>query len=103
MTRHIVIFKFKPEASQNSIQQVISAFKHLPNTIEEIIDFEYGVNNSPENLHMGFSHVFILTFRDSRARDTYLPHPEHQKFTALLKELDVLDNVFVVDYEVELT
>jgi hypothetical protein len=103
MIRHIVVFKFKSEASQEKIQSIVADFKNLPEKIEEIIDLEYGINNSPENLNMGFTHVFILSFRDTTARDLYLPHPEHQKFTSLLKELDILDNVFVIDYQVELT
>jgi hypothetical protein len=101
MIRHVVVFKFKPQASQESVQHIVSSFKNLPDKIEDIIDFEYGINNSPENLNMGFTHVFILTFRNAEGRDNYLSHPEHQTFTALLNELGVLDNVFVVDYQVD--
>jgi Stress responsive A/B Barrel Domain len=43
--------------------------------------------------------VCLVTFESAQARDAYLPHPEHQKFGALLRSLGVFEDVFVVDYE----
>ena len=63
-----------------------------------MLAFEHGVNNSPENLNQGFTHVYQLTFVNAAARDTYLPHPAHKAFGALLGTLGVLDAAFVVDY-----
>ena len=48
----------------------------------------------------GFTHVYLLTFEDTGARDAYLPHPEHKKFVSLLGKLDVLEEPFIVDFEV---
>ena len=42
--------------------------------------------------------MYLITFTNAKARDTYLPHPEHQAFGKLLSSLGVLDDVFVVDY-----
>ncbi|MFM8743626.1 MAG: Dabb family protein, partial [Cytophagales bacterium] len=69
--------------------------------IPGITSFEYGVNNSPENLNKGFTHVYLLTFKDAQSRDSYLPHPEHKKFGELLGRLGVLEEPFVVDFEVK--
>lgn len=96
--RHIVIFKYKPDASQEQIDKVTQAFGELKNKIPGIVDFEHGINDSPENKNIGFTHVYLLTFEDAAARDAYLPHPEHQKFGQLLGELDILEDAFVVDY-----
>lgn len=96
--RHIVVFKYKPGASAAAIQQVTDAFRALQHSIPGIRAFEQGANNSPEKLDQGFTHVYQLTFESSAARDAYLPHPQHAAFGALLKQLDVLDGVFVVDY-----
>ena len=96
--RHIVVFKYKASASNAQIQQVTDAFRALQQQIPGIHAFEHGVNNSPEGLDQGFTHVHTLTFESVQARDTYLPHPRHQEFGALLKQLDILDGVFVVDY-----
>lgn len=99
--KHIVVFKYKASATTDQINEVTTAFKDLKNKIPGIVNFEYGVNNSPENLNKGFTHVYLLTFKDVAARDAYLPHPEHKKFGALLGKLDVLEEPFVVDFQVE--
>ena len=49
-----------------------------------------------ENLSAGFTHCFLVTFRNAKARDAYLPHPAHEDFKKLVGP--VLDKVLVVDY-----
>jgi hypothetical protein len=99
--KHIVVFKYKSTATPAQIEEVTSAFVALQNKIPGITSFEYGVNNSPENLNKGFTHIYLLTFKDARARDNYLPHPEHKKFGELLGRLSILEEPFVVDFEVK--
>jgi Stress responsive A/B Barrel Domain len=99
--RHIVIFKYKPQATAAQIQQVTDAFRDLQHKIPGMVAFECGVNDSPEGKNLGFTHVYLLTFADVKARDAYLPHPEHVIFGQLLRELDVLEDAFVVDYQPE--
>lgn len=96
--RHIVVFKYKPSASPEQIRQVTDAFRGLKDKIPGIVSFEHGVNNSPEGKNLGFTHVYLMTFKDAAARDVYLPHPEHKKFGQLLGQLGVVENAFVVDY-----
>ena len=96
--RHVVVFKYKPGTSAEQIKQVTDAFRGLAKKIPGITAFEDGVNNSPENKNLGFTHVYQLTFKDVAARDAYLPHPDHKKFGELLGKLKVVDDVFVVDY-----
>jgi hypothetical protein len=96
--RHVVVFKFKPGASQAQIQQVTDAFRDLRGKVPGITAFEDGVNHSPEKKNLGFTHVYMLTFESEAARDAYLPHPEHKKFGELLGRLGVLEDAFVVDY-----
>jgi hypothetical protein len=67
--RHIVVFKYKPDASEDQIKQVTQAFRDLKTRIPGIIAFEDGVNNSPEKKNLGFTHVYVLTFEDAAARD----------------------------------
>ena len=96
--RHVVVFKYKSGATEDQIRQVTDAFRDLKKKIPGIVSFERGVNNSPEGKNLGFTHVYLLTFEDAKARDAYLPHPEHKKFGELLGKLGVLENVFVVDF-----
>jgi hypothetical protein len=97
--RHVVVFKYKPSATEAQIKQVTDAFRELKGKIPGITAFEHGINNSPEGKNQGFTHVYLLTFEDDKARDTYLPHPEHKKFGQLLGKLAVMEDVFVVDYQ----
>ena len=96
--RHIVVFKYKPDATPEQIKQVTDAFRDLQKKIPGITAFEDGVNNSPEKKNLGFTHVYMVTFEDAAARDAYLPHPEHATFGQLLGKLGVVADVFVVDY-----
>lgn len=99
--RHIVVFKYKASATPDQIKEISTAFEALKDKIPGIVSYEHGVNNSPENLNKGFTHVYQLTFKNVAARDAYLPHPEHKKFGALLGRLGILEEPFVVDYEVQ--
>lgn len=97
--RHVVLFKFKEEASAEDIKKVEQAFMALPSKIKEIQAIEWGINNSPEGLDQGFTHCFFLTFASEEARAVYLPHPDHKAFGAVLGPH--LDKVLVVDYWVK--
>ena len=94
--RHVVMFKFKDESSEDDIQRIIDAFANLQNEIPEIKDFEWGTNNSPENLNQGLTHCFTLTFDSEEGRAAYLPHPAHKAFGGILGPH--LDKVTVIDY-----
>lgn len=94
--RHVVVFKYKPEATQKQIATIEKEFRALKEKIPGVVSIEAGVNNSPEGLNKDFTHVFIVTFRNEKARETYLPHPAHTAFVSVLKPS--LDDVFVVDF-----
>lgn len=97
--RHVVSFKFKPEATTDQINNLIADFEDLKNKIPQIQAFEWGKNNSPEGLDKGMTHCFILTFKDEADRDVYLPHPDHQAFGD--KNGVIIEDVFVIDYYIE--
>lgn len=97
--RHVVSFKFKPEATTNQVNALIEAFEGLQNDIPQIKAFEWGLNNSPEGLDRGMTHVFLLTFDDAKARDEYLPHPAHKAFGE--KHGPIIADVVVVDYLIQ--
>ncbi len=97
--RHVVLFKFKEDASSADIEKVEAAFAALPSQIKEIKAYEWGLNNSPEGLEKGFTHCFFLTFDSEEGRAVYLPHPAHKAFGEVLSPY--LDDVLVFDYWVE--
>ncbi|MCU0389518.1 MAG: Dabb family protein [Thermoflexibacter sp.] len=96
MLRHVVLFKFKDGASAADVKKVEDAFRGLPAKIKQIKDFEWGTNNSPENLNQGFTHCFFVSFTSEKDREIYLPHPDHKAFVEVLKPH--LDKALVVDY-----
>ena len=97
--RHVVLFKFKDSATTENIKKIELAFSALESKIDEIEEFEWGINNSPENLNKGFTHSFLITFNSEEAREIYLPHPSHQEFVNLLQPY--LEDVLVLDYWAE--
>jgi hypothetical protein len=94
--RHVVLFKFKSSATAEQIQAVVDAFRELPSKIPTIVDLEWGTNVSPEEKNEGFTHCFLVTFKDQAGVDVYLPHPAHKAFGTLLRP--ILDKVLVVDF-----
>lgn len=99
LLRHVVLFKFKDDATPEQIKAVETAFRKLPQQIKEIKAFEWGTNNSPENLNQGFTHCFFVSFSSEKDREVYLPHPKHKAFVAILQP--ILDKVLVIDYWAE--
>jgi hypothetical protein len=99
LLRHVVLFKFKDGTSKADVEKVEMAFKNLPSQIKEIKGFEWGLNNSPENINQGFTHCFFLSFASEADRAVYLPHPAHKAFGAVLTPY--LDKVLVIDYWAE--
>jgi Stress responsive A/B Barrel Domain len=95
--RHIVFFAFKPSATSAQVQTVVDAFAALKSQIPSILEFEHGINESPENLNEGFTHVFTMTFSSREAFEgSYLHEPAHQAF---VKGLDgLLEKALVVDF-----
>ena len=96
LLRHVVLFKFKDSSTGQDVDKVIAAFEKLPQQISQIKAFEWGLNNSPENLNEGLTHAFLLTFSSEKDRDDYLIHPEHKKFGGIVGPH--IEKVVVVDY-----
>lgn len=96
LLRHVVLFKFKDDATDEQIRQIEDAFCALPGKVDAIHDLEWGTDVSVEDLHQGFTHCFIVTFACEADRARYLPDPAHKQFGALLGPC--LDKVLVVDY-----
>lgn len=96
LLRHVVLLKFKDASTPADIKKVETAFKNLPSKIKAISGFEWGTNNSPENLNQGFTHCFFVSFKTEKDRETYLPHPDHKAFVDVLTPH--LDKVLVIDY-----
>ncbi|MEX2175989.1 MAG: Dabb family protein [Pirellulaceae bacterium] len=95
--RHIVLLQFKADVTKAQVQEVVEAFAALPKKIEQITDFEWGTNVSPEMKAEGFTHCFVVSFANAKDRDAYLPHPAHGEFVKLVGPR--IEKVLVFDFE----
>jgi len=100
MINHIVLLKISTEVGHAQIQAVFNALENLVNVIPGLLSFSGGQNNSPEGISRGFTHGFHMVFKDSSARDNYLPHPEHEVVKEMIGKIlsDCSEPVLVVDY-----
>ena len=96
LLRHVVLFKFKDAATPAQVKEVQQAFSALPGKIPTMVGYEWGTNVSPENLAQGYTHCFLVTFKNAADRDGYLVHPAHKDFGNVLKPY--LDKVLVIDF-----
>jgi quinol monooxygenase YgiN len=94
--RHVVLFKFKPEATAEQVKEIEKAFAELPSKIDSIIGYEWGPSESVEKLNDGFTHCFLVTFKDKAGLEAYLPHEAHKAFGAKLRP--ILEKALVFDY-----
>jgi len=94
--QHVVSFKFKSSASSEDIKKVEDAFRALKEKIPQMANLEWGTNVSKEKHDKGFTHCFILTFKNEQDRDAYIVHADHEAFKKLLGP--VLEDVFVFDF-----
>jgi hypothetical protein len=96
LLRHIVMYKFKADVTPAQLQEVIDSFAGLPKKIDAIADFEHGPNVSKEGKSEGFTHCFVVSFRDEKGLETYLAHPAHADYVQVVK--DRREKVVVFDY-----
>jgi hypothetical protein len=100
MITHVVLLKIRRDVPQAQIAAVFGALAGLRTKIPGLLSFSGGAYTSPEGMHKGFTHGFVMTFTDAAARDAYLPHPDHEVVKAMvLKVLDGgVDGVVAFDY-----
>lgn len=89
MLKHIVMWKFLPEAEGHTAQEnmdiIAGKLKALLPIIPEIKSFEIG----KDALHseMSYDMALIMEFESFEALDTYKNHPEHKKVSAYVKSV----------------
>ncbi|HJZ68528.1 MAG TPA: Dabb family protein [Blastocatellia bacterium] len=95
MIRHIVFFKFKPEAGPAERQAILKELRALPDKIDVIRSFEVGedIMRSPRAWDM----AEIASYDDLAALEIYTRHPAHVEVVLKLRE--VCEAVGSVDYE----
>ena len=58
--KHVVMFAFKDDADEENVKAVVEKFDKLAETLDIVINYERGEQNSKEGLDGGFTHIFQL-------------------------------------------
>jgi len=99
MVRHFGVFQFKPEITQEQIDNCFAELRGMVGRIPGLLDIEHGPYQSDEGLNEDFTHGFIMTFDSLESRDAYLPHPIHEAVKDVV--VPCLERVVVFDFEVK--
>ena len=102
MIRHLVLTRFRHEASAGEIAAVFNDLRDLRRHMPGMLNFHAGANVSPEALARGYSHAIAIDFADSASRDAYLIDPAHKAAGARLVAACAggVDGVLVIDIEI---
>ncbi len=100
MIRHVVMWKFKPEAEGNTKEQNMSIVRErlyelLP-IIPEIKRMEIGLDINHTDMSMDL--MLLTEFDDTDALKLYANHPEHLKVSAFVRK--VIETRVVLDCEI---
>lgn len=95
MIRHIVLFKFKPEITEDERRRFLEMLNGLPAKIPVIRGFEAGqdVIRSPRSFDM----ALVSSYDDLAALDVYAKHPDHLPIVERARE--ICQQVVAVDFE----
>ncbi len=94
MLTHVVLFKFKQGTTAQEIQHLAEGLGGLPELIEEIREFRFGIDMLRSERSYDFA--LISSFDDLDAMQRYQVHPEHQKVLAHVRAIS--SNIIAVDY-----
>ena len=95
MLTHVVMMKFKPDVKQADIDELEKTMDELPNTIMEILTYEFG--RDVIKSERSFDFALVSNFANPEALERYQNHPEHLKVLEKLKA--ICENVLTVDFK----
>jgi hypothetical protein len=98
MIEHIVLFRWKEEASQEAINNVVAELRKLKGKIPGIVDLTCGTNFSDRA--KGYTHGLVVRFKDQAALEAYGPHPEHQRVVQNFIT-PIRAEILALDYELQ--
>ncbi len=85
MVKHIVLFKFKAEATAAQRKELVDALNALPPLVPEIKKWKV-VHTAPGR-PARFHHIALFSeFEDVAAVDRYIANPDHQKVVPLVEK-----------------
>ena len=96
MIKHVVMWKFKNEASEADKLEMKRQLEALKGVVPSLVDIEIGMDVSSKEASMDM--VLYTEFKSLEDLAAYAGHPEHLKVVEFVKPL-VCERA-VVDYEI---
>ena len=96
MIKHIVMIKFKPTTTKDTILEIKKDIEDLKDSIKEVKSMEVGLNFANEDRAMDLVLTAVFDNRDDL--NIYAKDSTHQKVIQKIKE--VAEYTKVVDYEI---
>ena len=102
MIRHIVLTKFKPETSEQTITGIYVGLSALAAKLPGAGGFTGGRSQSPEQIERGYMHGFVIDFDSWGALENYADNEEHKALGGQLVANAVggIDGILVLDLDV---
>ena len=102
MIRHIVLTKFKPETSEETIKGIYDGLADLADSLDGAANFTGGRSQSPEQIERGYMHGFVIDFDDWDALKNYADNEDHKKLGGQLvaNAVDGIGGILVLDIDV---
>lgn len=80
MFRHVALFRFTPDATDEQRQAVLDGLRSLPPEIPELHDYRVGPD--AELAEGNFDFAVVADFEDADGYRTYATHPAHEAVAA---------------------
>ena len=102
MIRHIVLTKFKPDTSEETITAIYDGLSALSEKLPGAGGFTGGRSQSPEQIERGYMHGFVIDFDTWDGLQHYADNQEHRALGAQLVANAVggVDGILVLDLDV---
>ena len=96
MIKHILLFKFRQNTPQDTIDKIMDLFKQCENKLSGLTKIEHGKNtSSKKHLDCGFNYCVIMHFEKKEDIDNYGLLTEHKQAQELQKPC--VEKVLVFD------
>lgn len=93
---HIVLFRWKPEATPEQQEKVMEALRGLRGVVPGILELDCGENFG--NRAKGYQHGLVVLLESRAALEAYQPHPAHQRvLTELIRP--IAEDTLAMDFE----
>ncbi|KDO27888.1 hypothetical protein SPRG_07160 [Saprolegnia parasitica CBS 223.65] len=93
---HVVLFKWKEDASEAAIADIGAGLVAMRDKIPGVVDLAYG-QDFTINRAKGFTHMLIVRLTGRDMLPGYAEHPEHQK--VLVKIREIAADIMAMDFE----